>query len=145
VRLCRAGTGDGDGVGCAQAGVPPARAETAQGEVSLTIYNNDLALVEDVRDLQLPAGRARQEFADVSAQIRPETVTLAGPGFGVVEQNFDYDLLSRSVWWTRAWGRGERDPHQPATGAETVEHGTILANNEGTCCASATGSRCWGR
>jgi hypothetical protein len=62
--------------------------------------------VEDVRDLQLPAGRARQEFADVSAQIRPETVTLAGPGFGVVEQNFDYDLLSPQRLVDKGVGQG---------------------------------------
>lgn len=110
-----------------------ARAETAQGAVSLTIYNNDLALVEDVRDLVLPAGRARQEFADVSAQIRPETVTLAGPDFGVVEQNFDYDLLSPQRLVDKGVGQGVTVIRtNPATGAETVEHGTILANNGGT-------------
>ena len=52
---------------------------SAQGEVSLTIYNNDLALVQDVRQLSLPIGRHRQEFPDVSAAIRPETVTLKTP------------------------------------------------------------------
>ena len=40
------------------------------------------------------AGRSRQEFPDVSAQIQPETVTLSGRGVGIVEQNFDFDLLS---------------------------------------------------
>ena len=66
----------------------------AQGDVAVTIYNNNLALVQDRRELTLPAGRSRQEFPDVSAQIRPATVSLTGAGISIVEQNFDFDLLS---------------------------------------------------
>jgi hypothetical protein len=62
----------------------PQTAANAQGDVSVTIYNNNLALVQDVRDVSLPGGRSRQEFPDVSAQIRPETVTISGEGFGIV-------------------------------------------------------------
>jgi len=68
--------------------------ESAQGDVSVTIYNNNQALVQDVRSLNLPKGRSKQQFPDVSAQIRAETVTLAGPDIGIVEQNFDFDLLT---------------------------------------------------
>jgi hypothetical protein len=53
---------------------------TAQGNVAVTIYNNNLALVQDTRQLSIPAQRSRQEFPDVSAQIRPETVSLSGDG-----------------------------------------------------------------
>jgi len=63
-------------------------------DLAVTIYNNDLALVQDARTLTLPQGRSRQEFKGVSARIRAETVTLSGQGFSIVEQNFDYDLLS---------------------------------------------------
>lgn len=66
--------------------------QSAQGDVSLTIYNNDLALVQDVRQMNLALGRTRQEFPDVSAAIRPETVTLNAGGTGIVEQNFDYEI-----------------------------------------------------
>ena len=38
----------------------PAPSQTAQGDVSVTIYNNNRALVEDKRQLDLPAGRSRQ-------------------------------------------------------------------------------------
>jgi len=114
-------------------GATAAGADSAQGAVSLTIYNNDLALVQDVRQMNLPAGRARQEFADVSAQIRPETVTLSAPGAGIVEQNFDYDLLSPERLVDKGVGQGVTIIRtNPATGAETVEKGTILANNGGT-------------
>lgn len=106
---------------------------SAQGQVAITIYNNDLALVQDVRQLDLPKGRALTDFADVSAQIRPETVTIAAPGAAVVEQNFDYDLLSPE----RLVDKGVGQPvtiirTNRATGVETTERGTILANNNGT-------------
>lgn len=109
-----------------------ARAEPAQGDVSVTIYNNDIALVQDVRQVNLPLGRSRQEFPDVSAQIRAETVTLSGEGFGIVEQNFDYDLLSPAALMEKAVGqRVTLLRTNPATGVETRERATVLAANAG--------------
>ena len=115
--------------GIARAQDAPTR--SAQGDVAVTIYGS-LALVQDRRQVTLPQGRSRQEFADVSAQIRPETVTLAGTGFGVVEQNFDYDLLSPSALMEKAVGQQITLLRtNPATGAETRERATVLAANGG--------------
>lgn len=106
--------------------------QSAQGDVAVTIYNNNLALVQDVRQVSLPTGRSRQEFPDVSAQIRAETVTLTGEGFGIVEQNFDYDLLSPSALMEKAVGQTVTLLRtNPATGAETRERATVLAANGG--------------
>ncbi|MEL0251659.1 MAG: DUF4139 domain-containing protein [Novosphingobium sp.] len=111
----------------------PATAQSAQGDISLTIYNNDLALVQDVRQMTLPVGRARHEFPDVSAAIRPETVTLNAAGTGIVEQNFDYDLLTPAKLMDKAVGQTVTLVRtNPATGVETRESATILANNGGT-------------
>lgn len=110
----------------------PALAQTAQGDVAVTIYNNNLSLVQDARTLSLPSGRSRQEFPDVSAMIRPETVTLAGSGFSVVEQNFDYDLLSPDKLMEKAVGQTITIVRtNPATGAETREQAKVLAANGG--------------
>lgn len=110
----------------------PLPSQTAQGDVSVTIYNGNLALVQDVRRLNLPTGRSRQEFRDVSAQIRPETVSLSGPGIEVVEQNFDYDLLSPDALMEKAVGETITLVRtNPATGAEVRERATVLAANEG--------------
>ena len=110
----------------------PLPAQTAQGEVSVTIYTNNLALVQDSRQLTVPAGRSRQDFPDVSAQIRPETVTLSGPGIGIVEQNFDYDLLSPDKLMEKAVGQTITIVRtNPATGAETREQAKVLAANGG--------------
>ena len=80
----------------------------------------DVALVQDVRQLTLAAGRVRQSFPDVSAQIRPETVSLTMPDAGIVEQNFDYDLLSPSSLMEKAVGETITLVRtNPATGAET--------------------------
>ena len=103
------------------------RGQTAQGDVAVTIYNNNRALVEDKRTLNLPSGRSRQEFRDVSAQIQPETVTLSGRGIDIVEQNFDFDLLSPSALMQNAVGQTVTLVRvNPATGAEVRERAKIL-------------------
>ena len=110
----------------------PAYAQSAQGDVSVTIYNNNLALVQDARTLNVAAGRSKQEFPDVSAQIRPETVTLSGSGIAIVEQNFDYDLLSPDKLMEKAVGQVITIVRtNPATGAETREQAKVLAANGG--------------
>jgi len=111
--------------------IPPP-SQSAQGEVAVTIYNGDLALVQDTRQLNVPAGRSRQEFPDVSAQIRPETVTLSGAGVGIVEQNFDFDLLSPQALMEKAVGETITLVRtNPATGAEVRERARVLAANGG--------------
>jgi hypothetical protein len=105
---------------------------TRQGDVAVTIYNNNLALVQDRREIALPAGRSRQEFPDVSAQIRPETVSLGGAALEVVEQNFDYDLLSPDAMMQKAVGETITIVRtNPATGAEVRERALVLAANRG--------------
>ncbi len=107
-------------------------APNAQGDVSVTIYNNNLALVQDVRQLNIPNGVARQEFPDVSAQIQPQTVSFNASGTSIVEQNFDYDLLSPNAMMDKAVGETVTLIRtNPATGAETRERAKILAVNGG--------------
>ena len=69
-------------------------APSTQGNVSVTVYNGGISLVQDIRKLNIAGGTSRLEFPDVSAQIRPETVSFAADGATIVEQNFDYDLLT---------------------------------------------------
>src|SRR5262245_14586428 len=72
--------------------------------LSLTIYNENLALVEHVRPLKLPAGQQRVEFAGVSAGIIPETVSFEAGGLDLIEQNFDFDLLTPAKLMQKAVG-----------------------------------------
>ncbi|URW77127.1 DUF4139 domain-containing protein [Sphingomonas donggukensis] len=118
--------------GAALAQVAAPGAGSAQGDLSVTIYTNDVALVQDIRQLTLPAGTSRQSFPDVSAQIRPETVSLDAGGSAIVEQNFDYDLLSPTSLMQNAVGETITLVRtNPATGAETRERAKILAVNGG--------------
>ena len=110
----------------------PLGAHARQREVSVTIYNSDLALVEDTRPLDLRAGRQKLEFKDVSAQIRPETVSLSAPGVTILEQNFDYDLLTPDKLMEKAVGQQVKIVRtNPGDGKETTEVATVLAANEG--------------
>src|SRR5512132_3183205 len=63
--------------------------------VNITVYNSNLGLVRETRRLNLPAGRIALRFADVTAQIRPETVHLASllspAALRILEQNYQYD------------------------------------------------------
>ena len=107
-------------------------AASAQGDLAVTIYNGGQSLVQDDRQLAVTAGRNRIEFPDVSARIRPETVSLSGPGLAVVEQNFDYDLLSPDKLMNKAVGQEVTLLRtNPATGVETRERAKILAANGG--------------
>jgi hypothetical protein len=71
--------------------------EKDQSDLSVTVYNSNLALVRDVRQIRLQSGVFPLRFEDVAASINPATVhfrSLTDPAkLGVVEQNYEYDLL----------------------------------------------------
>ncbi len=68
-----------------------------QVELAVTVYNSDIALVRDVRQIDLPRGTFDLEFQDIAATVNPATVhfrSLTEPGrVNVLEQNYEYDLL----------------------------------------------------
>ncbi len=80
------------------AAAAPASTDKDQVDLSVTVYNSNLALVKDVRQVQLPSGQAPLRFEDVASSINPATVhfrSLSEPSkLNVVEQNYEYDLLN---------------------------------------------------
>jgi hypothetical protein len=68
-----------------------------QTDLAVTVYNSNIALVRDVRQLALPSGAFRLKFMDIAATVNPATVhfrSLNEPDkLGVIEQNYEYDLL----------------------------------------------------
>jgi len=68
-----------------------------QVDLSVTVYNSDIALVRDVRDVQLARGSFDLRFMDIAATVNPATVhfrSLTEPArVSVLEQNYEYDLL----------------------------------------------------
>ena len=81
----------------------------AQKDVMVTIYNGNLGLVKDVGETRLPTGLHETEFTDVAAQIDPTTVhlkSLTDPaGLRILEQNYEYDLLSSQKLMEKYVGR----------------------------------------
>lgn len=111
-----------------------ALATTASADtgIDITIYADNQALVQDTRTVTFTGAPQRLEFKNVSAQIRPETASLAASNITVIEQNFDYDLLSPAKIMENAVGQTITIVRtNPATGAETREQATVLAANGG--------------
>ena len=83
-----------------------------QKDVMVTIYNGNLGLVKDVREVRLPLGMTEAQFMDVAAQIDPTTVhlrSLSDPSaLRILEQNYEYDLLSSDKLLEKYVGRTVR-------------------------------------
>jgi hypothetical protein len=103
---------------------------------AITVYNDDLALIKERRRVKLPAGLTRLSWRDVSAQLRPETALLraaSGSPIALVEQNFDFDLLTPEKLLEKYVGREVTVLRShPTTGEERAEKATVLAANNGT-------------
>ncbi|HEV3020355.1 MAG TPA: DUF4139 domain-containing protein [Burkholderiaceae bacterium] len=108
---------------------------SSRTSLGITVYNDGEALVRDVRRVSLSKGTQRIAFREVAATIRPETASLksvSGAGFDLLEQNFDFDLLTPTALLRKYVGRSVTVIRtNPGTGAETSEQATVLATNDG--------------
>ncbi len=66
----------------------------AKPGVSVTVYNQDLALVRDIREMGFQKGNSELLFRDVAARIDQSSVHFKSNGVTLLEQNFDFDLVS---------------------------------------------------
>ena len=106
--------------------------------VNITVYNSNLGLVRETRRLTLPSGRIALRFADVTAQIRPETVHLASltapSALRILEQNYQYDLLNPAKLLDKFVGREITlvlRRYQNNTESFEPVQATLLSNNGG--------------
>ncbi len=80
-----------------------------QTDVALTVYNSNLSLVRDVRQMTLPPGESLLRFMDIAASINPATVhfrSITEPTkLSVLEQNYEYDLLDPNKLLQKYVGR----------------------------------------
>ena len=79
--------------------VASSAAAGTQPGVSITVYNRDLALVKDVRAMDIDSGVHELRFDSVAARIDPTSVhfkVLDGRPAHVWEQNYRFDLASSS-------------------------------------------------
>src|SRR5437762_7747853 len=106
--------------------------------VNITVYNSNLGLVRETRRLTLPNGQIALRFADVTAQIRPETVHLASltapASLRILEQNYQYDLLNPAKLLDKFVGKEITlvlRHYQNNTESFEPVQATLLANNGG--------------
>src|SRR3984957_5753956 len=101
-----------------------------QTDIALTVYNSNLSLVRDVRQLTLPAGESRLRFEDIAASINPATVhfrSISEPSkLSVAEQNYEYDLLDPNKLLQKFVGR-EVALVRPKLSSGTTEYDEVKA------------------
>ena len=116
---------------------PPLTSTLAdQTGVAVTVYNVNLGLVKDRRNITPARGVSQLRFMDVAAQIIPASVRItpliAPQSFRVLEQNYEYDLLSPEKLMEKYVGKEVRlYQKNPYTEREEVVTATLLSTNSG--------------
>ena len=117
------------------AAAPLTSTHADQTQVSLTVYNSNLGLVKDVREIELAEGLTHLQFMDVAARIMPTTVLIRSQTdpetFQVLEQNYEYDLLSPETLLEKYVGKEVKllDKNY-FTGKDELVTATLLATND---------------
>ena len=104
--------------------------------VSVTVYNQNLGLVRETRTLKVDrAGAAFLRFMDVPQLINPRTVHLksltAGADLDILEQNYEYDLISPEKLMEKYVGREVEIVEQAEDLTTRVSKATLLSVNGG--------------
>jgi hypothetical protein len=109
-----------------------------QNDLSVTVYNSDIALVRDVRTLRLPGGTLDLHFMDIAATVNPATVhfrSLTNPAsLAVLEQNYQYDLLEPDKLLRKYVGREVtlvRNRQEGGTTRQEEVQARLLSYNSG--------------
>ncbi len=107
-----------------------------QKEVQVTAYNNNLGLIKDTREINLPLGEGELRFMDVASSIMPVTVHVKSlnfpEDFAVLEQNYEYDLINSDKLLDKYVGKKIKiiDWNEFQDRKDTIE-ATLLSNNSG--------------
>jgi len=104
--------------------------------IKVTVYNDNLGLVKDIRKIKLPKGQGELRFMDVASHIMPVTVhvkSLNYPGdLNILEQNYEYDLINSKKLLDKYVGKKIKiiDWNRYQDRKEIVE-AILLSNNDG--------------
>jgi hypothetical protein len=109
-----------------------------QTDLAVTVYNSDLALVRDTRNINLQTGSFDLRFMDIAATVNPATIhfrSLTSPGaLSVLEQNYEYDLLEPDKLLRKYVGREVtlvRNRQQGGTTVQEDVRARLLSYNNG--------------
>lgn len=103
--------------------------------LSMTIFNNNLAVVRDRREAVLPKGHMGLKITDIAMTLVPPTVSLVSldkKGFLADRQNYRFDLINRQSILERFLGRKlkySRLVREGATFEKVLREGILLSIN----------------
>jgi len=103
--------------------------------VQVTVYNANIGLIKDTRQVELPVGKGELRFMDVASHIMPATVhtesTNLPDSLTILEQNYEYDLMNASKLLDKYVGKKIKivDWNKFQDRRESVD-AILLSNNE---------------
>lgn len=101
-------------------------------DMAISIYNDSLGFVRDTREVNLPNGSSSIAFIGVANKIKPETAMLSGAGIEVVEQNYNYNLLTPLNIVNESVGQMVKTAlYNEQTGQTTFDKAKIIDSNYG--------------
>lgn len=101
-------------------------------KLTLSIYNQDLALVKDIRQADIKAGTSEIVFDGVAQQIQPETAMLYGQDIKVLEQNYSYNVITYENLVNQSVGQEVTTVRQnPQTGENIFEKAYLIGSTYG--------------
>lgn len=104
----------------------------AREALTVTVYNQDLALVSERRAAALAAGENRLALTDVPDRLEPASVRLRGADLRVAEQSFAFDLVTpRRLLEAAVGGPVKLIRSHPESGADRVYDARLLGIAEG--------------
>ncbi len=74
-------------------------------DVAVTVYNQGLGLVREVRDINLDRGVQSFAYDGVAAKMLPASVRFHAADVDILEQNFEYDLVSQQALMQKYLGQ----------------------------------------
>ncbi len=128
-RAATAAAGGGAG------GSVPVVSRDTRTDVAVTVYNQDLAFVKEIRETPLAAGESVIRFEDVASRINPVTVavrSLTDPDrFSIIEQNYVFDLISPEKLMEKYVGKEVELVETDETLKTSITPATLLSINGG--------------
>ncbi len=106
-----------------------------QKEVEVTVYNSNLGLVKDVREITLEEGEVSLRFMDVASQINTRSVHIKSKNYPnrlqILEQNYEYDLINHYKLMNKYVGKKIKLVTQNYYTDETeIVEAELLSNND---------------
>ncbi len=119
--------------GAAAAAEKPVPQDNRTG-LAVTLYADGFGLIKDRRTVSLDAGANTLAFEGVSARMIPSSALVrAESGIRVLEQNFEFDLITPQTLLQRSVGKTIRVIRtHPTTGEDVIEPAEVLAAGQGT-------------